>query len=97
LITRTSLNNPIWKILWNLDVPAKVKILCWKIMHGILTLKVILLKRHIGTSGVCPLCQSDEEDILHMVFKCPGAANIWRVLGLEDTINQAMVMDRSGS
>jgi hypothetical protein len=37
-------------------------------MHGILPLKVILLKRHIGTSGVCPLCQSDEEDILYMVF-----------------------------
>jgi hypothetical protein len=65
--------------------------------YHILPLKVILLKRHIGTNDVCPLCQSDEEDILHMVFKCPGAANIWRVLGLEDTINQAMVMDRSGS
>jgi hypothetical protein len=28
LITGTSLNNPIWKILWKLDVPAKVKIFC---------------------------------------------------------------------
>jgi hypothetical protein len=67
----TSLINPFWKILWKLDVPAKVKKNCWRNMHGILPLKAILLKRHIGTSGVCPLCQSDEEDILHMVFKCP--------------------------
>jgi hypothetical protein len=93
----TSLINPFWKILWKLDVPAKVKKICWRNMHGILPLKAILLKRHIGTSGVCPLCQSDEEDILHMVFKCPGAENVWRVLDLEDTINQAMTMDRSGS
>jgi hypothetical protein len=86
LITSTSLNNPTWKILWKLDVPAKVKIYCWRIMHGVLPLKSILLKRHIGTTSTCPICNSEEEDVMHMVFKCPGAANIWRGLGLKITL-----------
>jgi hypothetical protein len=43
-------------------------------MHGILPLKSILFNRHIGTLGICPLCNSNDEDILHMIFKCDGAA-----------------------
>jgi hypothetical protein len=33
LIAGTPLNNIIWKILWNLDVSAKVKIYCWCILQ----------------------------------------------------------------
>jgi hypothetical protein len=88
LISGTSLNNPTWKILWKLDVPAKVKIYCWRIMHGVLPLKAILFGRHIGTSGVCPICNQEEENVLHMVFKCQGAVNIWRALGFEHMISE---------
>jgi hypothetical protein len=66
-------------------------------MHGVLPLKSIRLKRHIGTTSTCPICNTEEEDMMHMVFKCPGAANIWRGLGLENYIMEEMVMDRSGS
>jgi hypothetical protein len=41
-------------------------------MHGILPLKSILLKRHIGTSDVCPLCNAKLEDVSHMLFNCHG-------------------------
>ena len=97
LIQGTSLNNPIWKILWKLKAPAKVKIFCWRVMHGTLPLKNILFSRHIGTSGTCLVCNLELEDIIHMVFKCPEAMIIWRGLGLENVINNEIRDDRSGS
>jgi hypothetical protein len=66
-------------------------------MHGVLPLKAILFGRHIGTSGVCPICDQEEENVLHMVFKCQGAVNIWRALGFEHMISDAMEPGRSGS
>jgi hypothetical protein len=76
LISGAPLNNPMWKNLWKLEVPAKVKIYCWRIMHGIISLKAILFSRHIGDSGICPICNIEDEDVLHMLFNCQGAANI---------------------
>jgi hypothetical protein len=92
-----SLNNPTWKILWKLKVPVKVKIFCWRVLHGILPLKDILVKRHVGTDPQCPLCSSAPEDSLHMIFKCQGAMNIWRILGLDNLIMDACIDDRSGA
>ena len=66
-------------------------------MHGIIPLKNILFRRHIGTSGTCPVCNLDNEDIMHMAFKCPEAMIIWRGLGLETFINNAIRDGQSGS
>jgi hypothetical protein len=54
-----SANNPVWKILWCLKLPSKVKIFIWHSLHGIVPLKCILANRHIGTSGACPICSQD--------------------------------------
>jgi hypothetical protein len=78
LVQGTALDNPIWKILWKLDVPAKVKFFCWRALHGILPLKSILVNRHIGTSGQCPVCNLFPEDVLHMLFQCQTAVDLWR-------------------
>jgi hypothetical protein len=37
------------------------------------------------------------EDVMHMIFKCQGASEIWRALRLDDIITVAIVADRSGS
>jgi hypothetical protein len=40
--------NPVWKVLWKLKIPSKIKIFIWRALHGILPLKCILANRHIG-------------------------------------------------
>jgi hypothetical protein len=37
------------------------------------------------------------EDILHLLFKCSNAKEIWASLGLHEMIERAMHVDRSGS
>lgn len=56
-----------------------------------------MAKRHIATSELCPLRNSEPEDVMHMAFKCQGAASMWSVLGITNYINDAMIEDRLGS
>jgi hypothetical protein len=51
--------NPVWRSLWKLNVPVKIKIFIWRTLHGIIPLKCILANRHIGDSAACPICFRD--------------------------------------
>jgi hypothetical protein len=93
----SSVNNPIWKIIWKLKVPSKVKIFVWRALHGILPLKSILANRHVGTNGGCPICNQAAEDVLHLVFTCPTARSLWCSLGISQIMEEALEEDRSGS
>jgi ribonuclease HI len=92
-----SATNPVWKIIWKLKVPAKVKIFIWRSLHGIIPVKCVLVNRHIGTSGECPICHQGAEDIRHLLFTCSTAADLWAILGIKDLIDDATLMDRAGS
>jgi hypothetical protein len=92
-----SISNPVWKILWKLRIPGKVKIFVWRALHGILPLKCILANRHIVTIGECPICRQGAEDILQLLFQCDTARELWNGLGLENIITDAMQTDRAGS
>jgi hypothetical protein len=50
----------------------------------------------VGTEEGCPICNNAAEDILHMIFKCPMAKDLWESLNLTQVINDAMD-DRLGS
>jgi hypothetical protein len=54
--------NPVWKLLWKLKNPNKVKIFIWRALHGIVPLKSIIVNRHIGSSGECSVFQLGPEE-----------------------------------
>jgi hypothetical protein len=93
----TSANNPVWKILWQLKLPSKIKIFIWRSLHGIVPLKSILANRHVGTSGACPVCYQGAEDIRHLLFICPAAQEIWQAMELQDLIQEVVSTDRARS
>lgn len=37
----------LWKIIWNLEIPPKVKVFWWRVVHEFLPARHILWKRHI--------------------------------------------------
>jgi ribonuclease HI len=88
--------NPVWRKLWGIKVPSKVKKFAWKALHGTLPCRAILANRHIKTSGQCPVCSSGAEDIRHALFTCERAAAVWKALGLENIIAEALLADRAG-
>lgn len=66
-------SNPIWKKIWSLVVPGKVKLFCWRALHVVLSPKSILMNHHIGMEGDCPICRMHPEDIKHQLFGCTPA------------------------
>jgi ribonuclease HI len=80
-----------------LEVPTKIKIFGWRVLHGLIPCKGILANRHIENSSSCPACQSHCEDIKHALFECNQAKEIWRILGVADNINSTLYLHPSGS
>lgn len=92
-----SKSNPVWEILWKLQVPSKIKIFGWKDLHGMIPGMSVLVNHHIPVSGQCPVCKGGAEDLRHLMFTCVRAKEVWKALGLQETIAQALLSDRSGS
>jgi hypothetical protein len=89
--------NSVWKELWRLNIPAKIKKFNWKALHGTLPCRAILADRHMKVSAQCPVCSHGAEDVRHALFTCDRAKKVWRALGLEEFINEALAYDRAGS
>jgi hypothetical protein len=72
----------VWKNLWNMEIPSKIKIFGWRALQGAIQCKGILANRHIENSSSCPTCHDGYEDIKHLVFTCTRARDIWQQLGV---------------
>lgn len=87
----------VWNTLWKLQVPRRIQIFGWRILRGIVPLKAILMNRHVGSNGACPICHQGAEDVKHLLFQCVHAKDVWRRLGMLELIEDSTPVDRSGS
>ncbi|KAL5738561.1 hypothetical protein ACOSP7_031322 [Xanthoceras sorbifolium] len=69
-----------WKILWNLKIPSKIKLLCWKGCHGLLPTVQVLRSRHMHSSNGCLFCGNPEKSILHALWFCPSLKTLGEIL-----------------
>jgi hypothetical protein len=90
-------NHQIWKNLWKLQVPGKIKIFGWRALRGLMSCNAILANRHIIPDGGCPVCHNGAEDIKHLMFMCDRARAVWRSIGIWEKIRNFLQADRSGS
>lgn len=89
--------NPVWDILWKLQIPSKVIFFAWRALHGIVPGMSVLANRHIKVHPQCPVCKQGAEDLRHLMFTCERAKQIWKKLGLHEIITEVLPIDRSGS
>ncbi|CAI9782465.1 unnamed protein product [Fraxinus pennsylvanica] len=67
----------LWKHLWKMKVPHKVKVFAWKACkHGLPT-SLNLAKKHILGQSLCSLCNSETEDLHHAVINCNMLRGVW--------------------
>lgn len=69
----TSCVTPSWEILWNRGLPPKVKIFAWQLCHRALAMGSNLCYRNIKTKSGCVRCSYENEDDMHIFFKCEFA------------------------
>ena len=92
----SSSNLPIWKTVWGLKVPAKIKINLWRALLGAIPRNGILANRHMQPSSQCQLCLTDCESLRHALFTCLRLREIWSLLGMGDIISQVCNFEREG-
>jgi hypothetical protein len=51
----------------------------WHACHEILPTCVNLHRRKIVEDALCPLCGSEEESIIYVLWQCPAIADVWSV------------------
>jgi hypothetical protein len=56
-----------------------------------------LANRHINTAVNCPVCNTDPEDLKHMLFRCDQGAEVSRELGILELVRKSLEVHLAGS
>ena len=64
-----------------MNVPNLVKMFLWRACNNILPTKANLKKQGIVHNSCCNFCQLKEETVLHILWECPWAKDIWEECG----------------
>lgn len=72
-------SDPIWMVIWRLNIPPKAKIFLWRTLGDILPHGANLRKKGIEGVGPCVRCRG-LEDNLHVFKDCPWVKEVWSLL-----------------
>ena len=67
----------IWKKLWKLRVPNKIKVFGWRTCHEILPTCVNLARRKILSDPMCHCYKFFPESTVHAIWECVAAQDVW--------------------
>ena len=67
----------VWKVLWKLKVPNKIKVFGWRACCNILPTQVNLIRKRIIEDNRCEACKTEPETKVHALWNCGVAQDIW--------------------
>ncbi|KAL5546402.1 hypothetical protein UlMin_006089 [Ulmus minor] len=82
-----------WNALWASEIPPKIKIFWWRIVHNIIPTSWNLRNNHIPASLECKLCGFGYETTSHALFWCPLVKRLWK----SSVFGECLQMLRSAS
>lgn len=71
-------SSSVWSRIWGLKVPVKIKFFLWKISHGIIPTKQLLLSRIKKGNGICEMCEIASESLSHLFWDCAQVNSVWK-------------------
>lgn len=75
--------NAIWRSLWNLCVPPKVKLMIWRLLTCSLATKYLLHRRIPLEDISCLRCGALMETDFYIFMECPYAIKVWEVASFD--------------
>ena len=72
-----SFDGGIWKLIWSLSVPNKVRNFLWRTCKEALLVKKNLKRRRIIEDDTCDHCKSSAENEFHALWDCSALAPVW--------------------
>jgi len=79
-----------WDLVWKLKVPPRVKNLIWRICRNYLLTRKRLRDKGVNCTTACAFCSLEEEDSMHLLFKCAGSINIWSMWNAYYSVNHIL-------
>ena len=77
--TNDGITSPVWKAIWRMNVPNRVKSLVWRAGRNALPTRMNMVRRHILTNAMCPKCKVQLEETLHALWSCLILQDVWKV------------------
>lgn len=75
--TSASGESSFWGTLWKLDVPPKIRVFWWRVLHNSLPSKSEPKRRHVEKESHCEMCGDADESLYHVFLQCPVARRFW--------------------
>ena len=69
--------RPLWKKIWKLSLPCKVRNFLWRACRNPIPTKKNLQRRCVVDDPLCRLCSQHEENVLHALWSCLELAQVW--------------------
>ncbi|KAK9983964.1 hypothetical protein SO802_033489 [Lithocarpus litseifolius] len=70
-------DSQVWKMLWSMNAPQKVKTLLWRACREALPTKCSLFWRKITEEDLCVRCRAATENSLHALWSCTELDLVW--------------------
>ncbi|KAL5782362.1 hypothetical protein ACOSP7_007391 [Xanthoceras sorbifolium] len=70
-----------WKGIWKLQIPPKLKMFMWMLLHHKLLTNQQRSIRGLDDSASCSSCGAVIEDLNHLFRGCSTAKKIWEIIG----------------
>ena len=75
---QTQTDSPsVWRQIWRLSVPNKVKNFLWRECKEALPVKINLVRRKVLSEDICCRCNLKAKDGLHALWDCAKLSAIW--------------------
>ncbi|KAL4283751.1 hypothetical protein GQ457_16G013400 [Hibiscus cannabinus] len=86
-----STKDPIWKKVWALPIPQRVKTFLWVTLHNRNLTNAERFRRHLTSSTDCDICEASTEDMDHVLRHCNAARSHWCRVLLPDLLEEFMI------
>ena len=72
-------DKQVWKKIWQLQLPPKVKNFLWQVCRNVLPTKQPLLKRKVTADPICERCRFAVGESVHAVWSCLELGEVYGV------------------
>ena len=73
------IDGKVWKTIWALKLPPKVRNFIWRACSNILPTKENLHSRRVKVEPRYDICCQQPESTSHFLWECPLAWNVWAI------------------
>ncbi|KAL5834207.1 hypothetical protein ACOSQ4_013704 [Xanthoceras sorbifolium] len=68
--------SALWKLVWHLNVPPKIRFFVWRDCHNWLPSCANLVRHGVPVKDLCPLCFKYKETTFHCLWGCASLAKL---------------------